>query len=194
MYTEYSGVYEELYGTAPPHNVTFGESDTDIIRPARGFIDGFDLTMQTQVGCPGGCLFCYVPSGKMLTPASMRGEQGEHWGFEVRAKRNVLSRFAAHLRKGDLADKRLYWSGVTDPYAVKPAETKGVWSRLGEAPAHLRPRRVVVQTRYRPDRDADLIARYFETTSLLALSSSLVRPLTPIHPRLPATPTGNRPP
>ncbi len=77
--------------------------------------------MQTQVGCPGGCLFCYVPSGKMLTPESLRGGQ---WGFEVRRKREVISKFETHLNKGELADKTIYWSGVTDPYATRTSETR----------------------------------------------------------------------
>src|SRR5262249_50730210 len=33
-----------------------------------------------------------------------------------------------------------------------------------DVPAHLRPRRVVVQSRYRPDRDVELLARYNQST------------------------------
>lgn len=165
MLPSYNTVYEQLFDFPPPSNVTFGESNADILRAGRGFIDGFDFTMQTQVGCPGGCLFCYVPSGRMLTPADMRGERGEYWGFEVRAKRHVVQKFAGHLDSGELADKTLYWSGVTDPYATKPAETRAIWQLLCDTPAHLRPRRIAVQTRYRPDRDAELMSHYARSTS-----------------------------
>jgi DNA repair photolyase len=160
----YDQTYQSMFGVQPPASVHYGESGAEIIRPARGFVDQFDLTMQTQVGCPGGCLFCYVPSGYRLTPQALRGEDGENWGFEVRPKRDVEAKFAAHLAAGDLADKTLYWSGVTDPYATRPAETRALWEMLCAAPADLRPRRVVVQTRYRPDRDVLLIQRYYEST------------------------------
>jgi len=161
MPQSYDQIYERFFNVPPPEQVEYHESNTDIMREARGFIEGFDLTMQTQVGCPGGCLFCYVPSGRMLTPESLRGGQ---WGFEVRPKRDVEKKFALHLQKGDLADKTIYWSGVTDPYATRPAETRAIWEILNHAPAHLRPRRIAIQTRYRPDRDAEAIAAYVQST------------------------------
>jgi DNA repair photolyase len=160
----YDDIYQEFFNHLPPRSIAMRTSDSDILRAGRGFIEGFDFTMQTQVGCPGGCLFCYVPSGRMLTPESMRGKQGERWGFEVRPKRNVLEKLAFHLGKGELADKTIYWSGVTDPYATKAAETRAIWELLCRAPDHLRPRRIAVQTRYRPDRDAELMAEYNRST------------------------------
>lgn len=160
----YQNTYQQLFQLRPPTTITTGESDADIISQGRGFIGAFDLTMQLQVGCPGGCLFCYVPAGTRLTPVSIRGEQGEQWGFRVRNKRNVMARFDDHLKRGMLADKTLYWSGVTDPYAAPPAWTKHIWQGLVEAPAELRPRRIVVQSRFRPDRDAELMAEYSRQT------------------------------
>ena len=162
MSQSYEQIYQRFFNAPPPEHVKYGDSKTDILREARGFIEGFDLTMQTQVGCPGGCLFCYVPSGRMLTPESLRGGQ---WGFEVRPKREVVKKFEAHLREGALADKTIYWSGVTDPYATRPAETRAIWDALNNAPAHLRPRRIAIQTRYRPDRDASVISEYTRTTT-----------------------------
>lgn len=162
MSQTYDQIYQRFFNAPPPERVHYGESKTDILREARGFIEGFDLTMQTQVGCPGGCLFCYVPSGRMLTPESLRGGQ---WGFEVRPKREVVKKFEAHLRDGELSDKTIYWSGVTDPYATRPAETHAIWEALNNAPAHLRPRRIAIQTRYRPDRDAEAISEYVRSTS-----------------------------
>lgn len=161
----YQETYRRLFQSQMPASVQWGESDADIITQARGFIGAFDLTMQLQVGCPGGCLYCYVPSGRYLTPESVRGPQGRTWGFRVRNKRKVLVRFQEHLLSGALADKTIYWSGVTDPYAAPPPTTRGLWQLLNEAPARLRPRRIVVQTRFRVDRDVRLIATYARSTT-----------------------------
>ena len=59
MSQTYDQIYERFFNAPPPEKIEYHESNTDIMREARGFIEGFDLTMQTQVGCPGGCLFCY---------------------------------------------------------------------------------------------------------------------------------------
>jgi DNA repair photolyase len=114
----YDITYQQLFGITPPSSVTVGESEADIISQGRGFVDAFDLTMQLQVGCPGGCLFCYVPSGTRLVPQAIKGPQGQSWGFQVRNKQNIIQRLKYHLAKGNLADKTIYWSGVTDPYKI----------------------------------------------------------------------------
>lgn len=72
----------------------------------------------------------------------------------------MASKLKRHLDKGDLADKTVYWSGVTDPYAAKPIVTREVWRVLGGTPPRLRPRRIAVQTRFHADRDAQLMAEY----------------------------------
>ena len=161
----YSEIYARLHGAVPPQQVQHGSSNADILSPARGFMAGFDFTMQLQVGCPGGCLFCYVPAGRFLAPAAVKGEGGREWGFQVRDKEQAATRFAAHLEAATLADKTLYWSGITDPYASAPAVTRALWEKLRDSPAHLRPRRLVVQSRFRVDRDAEAMAAYAQTTS-----------------------------
>ena len=56
----YDNAYLQIHGKLPPHSITFGESKADILcknrikNTARGFMESFDYTMQTQVGCPGG--------------------------------------------------------------------------------------------------------------------------------------------
>jgi DNA repair photolyase len=160
----YDVTYQQLFNTLPPASVTFGESEAEIISQGRGFVGAFDLTMQLQVGCPGGCLFCYVPAGERLTPSAIRGPQGRDWGFQVRNKRNILQKFDQHLANGDLANKTIYWSGVTDPYVAPPAITQTLWQTLCNSPADLRPRRIVVQTRFRPDRDVNLMEEYYCST------------------------------
>lgn len=160
----YDHIYQQFFAADPPSSVTFGRSNADIISQGRGFVDGFDLTMQLQVGCPGGCLFCYVPAGNRLTPTAVRGPQGRHWGFRVRHKQNVLAKLRHHLRQGTLAGKTVYWSGVTDPYAAPTGVTRNLWQRLTAAPQTLRPKRLIVQTRFRPDRDVELMVRYAQLT------------------------------
>jgi DNA repair photolyase len=161
----YERTYHQLLGQAPPGDVTYRESDADIFSQGRGFMDGFDLTMQLQVGCPGGCLYCFVKAGRMLAPSAVKGPQGKTWGFVVRNKRHIRKKLQRHLEKGTLGEKTIYWSGVTDPYAAPPKMTRTVWQTLCDAPFPLRPRRIVVQTRFRPDRDVALIKRYCESTA-----------------------------
>ena len=161
----YAEVYAHVHGTSMPARVQQGTSSADILSPARGFMAGFDFTMQLQVGCPGGCLFCYVPAGRFLAPAAVRGEDGREWGFQVRDKEQVVARLAKHLESGTLADRTLYWSGITDPYASAPAVTRALWQQLRDSLAPLRPRRIVVQSRFRVDRDADAMAEYAKTTN-----------------------------
>jgi DNA repair photolyase len=88
----------------------------------------------------------------------------QNWGFEVRVKRRAVARFARHLRSGALADKSVYWSGVTDPYASAPWMTRAIWQELRAVHPTSRPRRLVVQTRFPVDRDISLIARYVRGT------------------------------
>jgi len=154
-----------LHNTTPPATIHIETSAADILNPGRGFMRAFDYTMQLQVGCPGGCLFCYVPAGTRLTPQAVRGSHGEQWGYQVRNKVNVIAKFEKYLDQGRLADKAIYWSGVTDPYAAPPTITRELWSALLEAPDHLRPRRIVVQTRFHPERDVALMAQYQATTT-----------------------------
>jgi DNA repair photolyase len=161
----YAQTYQVLFGRQPPHTITWETSTAGILNPGRGFMGAFDYTLQVQVGCPGGCLFCYVPTGARLTPREIRGNDGGTWGFRVRNKADVIAKLQKHLQQGDLADKTIYWSGITDPYAAPPAITRTLWTTLLQAPSDYRPRRLVVQTRFRPDRDVDLMADYQETTT-----------------------------
>ena len=160
----YSATYEALYDAPPPPVVRIGRSDAPIFTPGRGFMSAFDYTMQLQVGCPGACLFCYVPAAPRLTAREVRGPDGRSWGFIVRNKINIPRKLRRSLDSGRLADKTVYWSGVTDPYAAEPWMTRRVWEIFLEAPPEVRPRRIAVQSRYRPDRDASLMRDYARST------------------------------
>jgi DNA repair photolyase len=123
-------------------------------------MDEFDLTMQRQVGCPAGCQFCYVAVGFRLAPKDIQ----RNWGFEVRTKIGATAKLRSYIERGALADKTIYWSGVTDPYAESPTLTRDFWQTLCDQPPEQRPRRIVVQSRFRPDRDAALMSRYCAAT------------------------------
>jgi hypothetical protein len=82
----------------------------------------------------------------------------------VRNKEGVIQKLTQYLHSGKLADKTIYWSGITDPYAAPPKLTQAIWTTLLDTPAHLRPRRIAVQTRFRPDRDVELMHLYATTT------------------------------
>ena len=156
----YDRTYREIKGMERPLKLETGVSKAGIISPSRGFLNGFDYTMQLQVGCPGGCLFCYVPNSPRLAPADIRSR----WGFEIREKKNPVSRLKRYLDRGILAGKKIYWSAVTDPYAVRGAVTRDLWKALLDTPQALRPCRIVVQSRFRVNRDRQLIAEYCGST------------------------------
>jgi DNA repair photolyase len=164
MTNEYDRLYEQMNGHSPPEQVISANSDADILSPGRGFMGGFDYTMQLMVGCPGACLFCYVKNGYLLAPPQVKGNKGDLWGYILRYKQKLIEKLRAHLGDGDLADKTIYWSGVTDPYASSPKDTRAVWETLCDTPPALRPRRIAVQTRFRPDRDVEIIAEYEKGT------------------------------
>lgn len=156
----YNRTFWEVYGKDHPRGVKTGESRAGILSPARGFLGTFDYTMQLKVGCPGGCLFCYVQNSPRLGPADLRAR----WGFEVRSKKDSLGKLKRALLKGVLADRTIYWSAVTDPYAVKGSFTRDFWRIMLDTPLRLRPRRIVVQSRFRVGRDRSLIAQYLDST------------------------------
>lgn len=164
MSTLYKEHYRQLFNTEVPTKVSVGTSSADIFQHARGFLKPYDLSLQQSVGCPCGCSYCYVPAGNLLAPKDVRGEKGELWGYRVKHKENVVEKLRKHIKKGTLSDRVIYWSGVTDPYCSPPTMSAEIWRTLRSAPHHLRPRRIVVQTRLRPDRDKGVIAEYVEAT------------------------------
>ncbi len=149
----YERMYQAQFDAPSPGETVYGASRAPILSRATGFLRGFDLTMQIQVGCPGGCLYCYVPTNAWFTSHRARGPGGRLWGYRVFNKDEVIAQLRQNLLAGVLRDRTIYWSGVTDPYAAPPAVTRGLWKTLIESPPPLRPRRIVVQTRFRPDRE-----------------------------------------
>jgi len=160
----FKDTYKELFKAEPPCTVRYEESNADIISEGRGFMSAFDYTMQLKVGCEGSCRYCYVAAKFGFTPKEVRGPEGKNWGFLIRRKKDIEKKLTKHLNKRTLAGQCLYWSGVTDPYTNPPRTTRNVWEILLQTPLELRPRRIALQTRYRPDRDAKLIAEYCKDT------------------------------
>ena len=161
---DYNTIYQQIFHTEPPQHTILESSKAGIFTPGRGFMSDFDYTMQLQVGCPGGCLFCYVPAADQFTPKDVKGPHGQNWGFLIRNKKNVLGKLKKYLYQGELADKTIYWSGVTDPYAAPPATTRGLWQILNNTPMEFRPKRIAIQTRFNPSRDVELLQAYNEST------------------------------
>lgn len=159
MSSAFEITYESLHSLSPPNHER-GSSRAPVFSKTSGFLRGFDLTLQLQVGCPGGCLFCYVPSNPWFTSARARGKSGRLWGYRFYEKEAIEEQLREATDSGALADKTIYWSGVTDPYAARPPITKSLWEILNAAPTEQRPRRLVIQTRFRPDRDRKAIANY----------------------------------
>lgn len=157
----YEALFQLTRGVPPPASHVARESDADVLSVGRGFIQAFDYTMQLQVGCPAGCLFCYVPSSARLTPRDLH----RTWGYEVRTKRRAAAKLARRLARGELADKTIYFSGVTDPYASRTETTQTLWQTFLRAPQSLRPKRIAIQTRFPVDRDLPLISAYCDGTA-----------------------------
>lgn len=150
-----------MFGITCPGDVARKSSAASLFSKGSGFMNSFDYTMQLQAGCVAGCLFCYVRTGFRLAPRDLQ----QRWGFEVRDKISVADKLARSLVRGELADKTVYSSGVSDTYSTSPWVTKQVWETLLQCPTHLRPRRLVVQTRFRACRDVELMAEYERTSS-----------------------------
>lgn len=162
MDDSYRALYQETFGAEVPDVQRVGASEADVIQPTRGkgFMGAADFTMQVQVGCPGGCRFCYVPSSPCLTPPAVKGPGGSLWGTLVKNKIHAAEKLGRHLDAGGLADKTIYWSGVTDPYAASPETTRAIWQTFISSDLATRPRRIIIQSRFRADRDRGLVAEY----------------------------------
>lgn len=139
------------------------------VHPGRGFVDAWDLVINSYVNCEFGCGYCYAQN---LRPDE---EGDDQWGRWVQAKLNAgaqVERILYHPSRGDvgaLDGKTIFMSTSTDPY--QPVEKQlGITRHVLEALAG-RPRqytapmmmgaptpRIAVQTRSPlVCRDADLL-------------------------------------
>ncbi|MFN0011972.1 MAG: radical SAM protein [Phycisphaerales bacterium] len=124
---------------------------TGILTKPKGFMEGYDFTINPYSGCAFGCAYCYAAA---FAPDERSSQE---WGTWVRVKQNAIDL----LRRGkrDVRGKSIYISSVTDPY--QPIEkalelTRGILAEL----VHHQPR-LVIQTRSPlVARDLDLLKQF----------------------------------
>ncbi|MBO0697500.1 MAG: radical SAM protein [Zavarzinella sp.] len=122
-----------------------------ILTTPKGFMAGYDYTINPYTGCAFGCSYCYAAS---FAPDD---RSVESWGRWVVVKQNAIDLLKRARR--DLRGKSIYISSVTDPY--QPIEkhlelTRDILREL----VHHQPR-LVIQTRSPlVVRDIDLIGQF----------------------------------
>lgn len=94
---------------------TIGKTDityiqaSSILTESKGFLDGYDYSLNPYSGCSFGCNYCYAAF------FATTQDQKENWGYWVKVKENALQ-LLKKFRKKKLSDKTIYLSSVTDPY------------------------------------------------------------------------------
>ncbi len=127
-----------------------------ILTKPKGFMAGYDFTINPYSGCAFGCAYCYAAA------FASDEQSAESWGKWVTVKENALDLLKRTRR--DLRGKSVYISSVTDPY--QPVEKRLELTRaiLRELIPH-QPR-LVIQTRSPlVTRDLDLF-RQFEVAQV----------------------------
>lgn len=134
--------------------ITYRQAST-ILTAGKGFMDGYDFTLNPYSGCTFGCTYCYAAF------FSRTEEQRKNWGYWVQVKENALILLSKY-RKKPLIDKTIYLSSVTDPYQPIDKELELTRSILQEL-LDFHEVRLVIQTRSPlATRDIDLFQK-FET-------------------------------
>ncbi len=126
---------------------------SSILTEGKGFMDGYDYTLNPYSGCSFGCTYCYAAF------FSRSEEQRKNWGYWVQVKENALQ-LLMKFRKKSLRDKTIYMSSVTDPYQPVERELNLTRSLLKELLTYHQPR-LVIQTRSPLSaRDIDLFKQF----------------------------------
>ena len=126
---------------------------SSILTEAKGFMEGYDYTLNPYSGCSFGCTYCYAAF------FSQTEEQRRNWGYWVSVKENALQ-LLIKFRKKSLRDKAIYMSSVTDPYQPIERELCLTRSLLKELLDFHQPR-MVIQTRSPiATRDIDLYRQF----------------------------------
>ena len=131
-----------------------------ILSKATGFISDYTFTLNPYSGCAFGCQYCYAASFVALpknAPEDYPFTQ-PNWGKWVRVKKNAINLIKNEVAKGNLNQKSIYMSSVTDPY--QPTERRTGQTRLVlQELAKARQLGLVIQTRgplANNDEDIDL--------------------------------------
>lgn len=108
-----------------------------ILTKPKGFMSGYDFSMNPYSGCAFGCAYCYAAS------FASTQDSANSWGDWVIVKENALELLRSSRRR--LEGKSVYISSVTDPY--QPIEIRLELTRdLLKELVHHQPR-VFIQTR-----------------------------------------------
>jgi len=148
----FSNTQDEKRTSVGKTEVTYKDASS-ILTEGKGFMDGYDFTLNPYSGCSFGCTYCYAAF------FSRREEQRKNWGYWVQVKQNALQ-LLIKKRKKPLFDKTIYMSSVTDPYQPIERELNLTRSLLKELLQYHQPR-LVVQTRSPiASRDIDLFRQF----------------------------------
>lgn len=122
-----------------------------ILTQPKGFMAGYDFTINPYSGCAFGCAYCYAAA---FAPDEMASKS---WGEWVRVKQNAIDLLRRSRR--NLRGKSIYISSVTDPYQPVERQLELTRSIIGEL-VHHQPR-LVIQTRSPlVARDIDLFKQF----------------------------------
>jgi DNA repair photolyase len=150
----FSNFEEQKKATVGQSQITY-KNAASILTEGKGFMDGYDYTLNPYSGCTFGCTYCYAAF------FSRSEEQRKNWGYWVHVKENALQ-LLMKFRKKSLRGKTIYMSSVTDPYQPIERELKLTRSLIKELAIYHQPR-LVIQTRSPiVSRDIDLF-KEFET-------------------------------
>jgi DNA repair photolyase len=126
---------------------------SSILTEGKGFMEGYDYTLNPYSGCSFGCTYCYAAF------FSRSEELRKNWGYWVQVKENALQ-LLIKFRKKSLRNKTIYMSSVTDPYQPIERELNLTRSLLKELSVYHQPR-LVIQTRSPlSTRDIDLFKQF----------------------------------
>ncbi|TAE42079.1 MAG: radical SAM protein [Runella slithyformis] len=126
---------------------------SSILTEGKGFMDGYDYTLNPYSGCSFGCNYCYAAF------FSTTKEKMNDWGYWVIIKENALQ-LLMKFRKKPLIDKTIYLSSVTDPYQPIEKELEITRNILQEFIKYHQVR-LVIQTRSPlVTRDIDLLKEF----------------------------------
>jgi DNA repair photolyase len=126
---------------------------SSILTEGKGFMGGYDFTLNPYSGCSFGCTYCYAAF------FSRSEEQRSNWGYWLQVKENALE-LLIKFRKKSLHNKTIYMSSVTDPYQPIERELNLTRNILKELLDYHQPR-LVVQTRSQiATRDIDLFKKF----------------------------------
>ncbi|MFN8714613.1 MAG: radical SAM protein [Bacteroidota bacterium] len=125
---------------------------SSILTEGKGFLAGYDYSLNPYSGCTFGCVYCYAAFFSRSKPKM------DNWGKWLEVKENALA-LLIKKRKKLLTGKSIYLSSVTDPYQPIERKLELTRSLLQELLFH-QPK-LVIQTRSPLIvRDIDLLLQF----------------------------------